>query len=192
MSSALRETTGEYFEQMWSLGDDPWEHGSRFYETRKYDLTVAALQRPRYGYAFEPGCGIGLLTARLATRCDALIASDRHPRAVRVTRERVKTRDVDVRLLQLPDAWPDETFDLIVLSEVLYYFTPEHVVEILDRASASLAPGGELVAVHYRVPVEEHTLTGDEVHELIGVSDAFERCSSYVEQAFRLEGFRRR
>ena len=146
MSSTLRETTGEYFEQMWSLGDDPWEHGTRFYETRKYDLTVAALQRPRYGLAFEPGCGIGLLTARLATRCDALIASDRHPRAGAGHVRARRARDVDVRLLQLPDGWPDETFDLIVLSEVLYYFTPERVVEILDRAAASLAPGGELVA----------------------------------------------
>ena len=81
---AREETSADYFEHMWSLGDDPWEHATRFYEGRKYDLTVAALRRPRYTQAFEPGCGIGLLTERLAQRCDSVIASDRHPRAVHV------------------------------------------------------------------------------------------------------------
>ena len=154
------ETTADYFEHMWSLGDDPWEHATRFYEGRKYDLTVAALRRPRYTQAFEPGCGIGLLTERFAQRCDSVIASDRHP-ACGARRATSATRglDVEVRLLQLPEAWPSETFDLIVLSEVLYYFTPARVAEILDRAAQRLVPGGDLVAVHYRQPVAEHALT---------------------------------
>jgi SAM-dependent methyltransferase len=186
------ETPREYFEHMWSLGDDPWEHGSRFYETRKYDLTVAALQRPRYARAFEPGCATGLLTERLATRCAVLIAADRHPRALRVTRDRTAEHGVDVRLGSIPDDWPDGRFDLVVLSEVLYYLPRTGVAAAVERAAESLVPGGELVAVHYRLPVAEHVLGGDEVHEIIRSSAAFTRSSNHVEDAFRLEGFVRR
>ena len=45
-------TPDGYFEDVWSAGDDPWEHGTRWYETRKYDLTVAALPRSRYRRSF--------------------------------------------------------------------------------------------------------------------------------------------
>ena len=44
----------------------------RWYEARKYGLTVAALPRRRYRRAFEPGCGSGLLTALLAPRVDRI------------------------------------------------------------------------------------------------------------------------
>lgn len=183
-------TPDEYFDDAWSRSDDPWDHAARPYETRKYDLTAATVRRPRVGRAFEPGCGAGLLTARLARRCDELIAMDRHERAAAATRRRCPT--VDVRVGRLPADWPAGPFDLVVLSEVLYYLDAPQVRQVLDDAAASLREGGELVAVHYRVEVEEHELTGDEVHELIGRHDGFERVAHHLEREFVLEGFERR
>ncbi|WP_244268864.1 nodulation S family protein, partial [Mycobacterium parascrofulaceum] len=55
---------------MYAGTDDPWALSSRWYEQRKYAITLALLPARRYRHAFEPGCSIGTLTARLARRCD--------------------------------------------------------------------------------------------------------------------------
>ncbi|MGW1102511.1 hypothetical protein [Streptomyces sp. NPDC002540] len=52
--------------------------------------------------------------------------------------------------LLLPGAWPDETFGLAVLPELLYYFTAAETADILDRAMQSLEPGRTLELVHWR------------------------------------------
>ena len=53
-----------YFDDMYAANRDPWSLASRWYEQRKYAVTLACLTRPRYRRAFEPGCSIGVLTER--------------------------------------------------------------------------------------------------------------------------------
>jgi Nodulation protein S (NodS) len=65
-----------YFNELYATSDDPWQLSSPWYEERKYSITLSMLPRPRYRHAFEPGCSIGTLTARLAVRCDAITATD--------------------------------------------------------------------------------------------------------------------
>ena len=164
----MSATPDRYFEERWEDSDDPWDQVERFSEQRKYDLTVASLPRPRYRRAYEPGCAIGSLTRRLAGRVDHLLASDRHERAVAAARTACAGRpSVVVELHRLPDDWPDGRFDLVVLSEILYYFDPPTATRILGAARASLEAGGHLVACHFRPEVPEHAVRGDEVHELI-------------------------
>lgn len=166
MSSSPGATTDAYFDAMWGLGDDPWEHGTRWYEERKYGLTAAALPRASYRRGFEPGCGSGFLTTRLAARVLHLVAMERSARGADATRRRCASLpNVDVRLGKVPKSWPEGAFDLIVLSEVLYYLDDADLEEVLDRSTDSLEPGGHLVAVHYRPLVEAHARTGEEVHE---------------------------
>lgn len=159
-------TPDTYFDAMWATGDDPWAHATRWYEARKYGLTVAALPRRRYRRSFEPGCGTGVLTRALGERSDEHLAMERHPRGVAATRDRCAGVPT-VRVVQgrIPDDWPDGDHDLVVLSEVLYYLTADELDAVLDRCATSLRPGGDLVAVHYRGIVAEHTWSGDEVHE---------------------------
>ncbi len=155
----------EYFAAMYAGAADPWSLATRWYERRKYALTVAGLPRPRYRSALEVGCSVGVLTAELAARSDALLAVDIDPRAVRAAADR--TRDLtQVRVEQRDVAadWPAGTFDLIVLSEVLYYFVGADAARVVERAVAALEPGGTLVAVHWRHPVADYPRTGDEVH----------------------------
>lgn len=192
-SGANRATTDGYFDAMWATGPDPWDHAGRFYEHRKYAMTAAVLRSAHYGSIFEPGCATGLLTAMLAPRADRYLATDRHPRAVAVTRRRVgDRRNVTVSEGRIPADWPDDTFDAVVLSEVLYYLEERDVWACLDLAAASTSPGGELVAVHFREPVAEHALRGDAVHAIIAEHPAWEREVEHREAPFVLEGFRRR
>ena len=55
-----------YFRDCYAASADPWGLAERWYEARKYALSLALLPAERYGAAFEPGCSIGVLTARLA------------------------------------------------------------------------------------------------------------------------------
>jgi methylase of polypeptide subunit release factors len=61
---------------MYASSADPWELGSRWYEQRKYAITLALLPRQRYRHAFEPGCSVGVLTALLTQRCLQVTATD--------------------------------------------------------------------------------------------------------------------
>ncbi len=55
-----------YFDRMYSESADPWQLQSRWYERRKYAITLALLPYARYRHAFEPGCSVGVLTEQLA------------------------------------------------------------------------------------------------------------------------------
>ena len=91
MSRSL-PTPQAYFDRMYQGAEDPWQLDSRWYEQRKYTLTVGSLPRERYRSAFEPACSVGVLTAALAERCDAVQAIDIAPSAVAIARERCANR----------------------------------------------------------------------------------------------------
>jgi LmbE family N-acetylglucosaminyl deacetylase len=138
------------FAALYAGGADPWS-GESWYERRKRAVVMASLPCERYRVAFEPGCGTGELTVALAGRCAAVSASDPVPDAVR--RARARTADlagVRVDRAALPDAVPHDPIDLAVFSEILYYLDDATVLATLDRTLATLRPGGDLVAVHWR------------------------------------------
>ncbi|MEV5752241.1 SAM-dependent methyltransferase [Actinoallomurus sp. NPDC052308] len=152
----------DHFEKVYAASSDPWGFTTRWYEERKYALTLAMLPRPRYADAFEPGCSIGVLTALLAPRCDRLLSCDVASEAVRQARLRSPGTRVEQRML--PEEWPAGEFDLIVFSELLYYLDRDDLRRVVDLGAGSLKPGGTLLAVHWRHPVSDHPLTGDEAH----------------------------
>ncbi len=139
----------------------------RFYERRKRDLVMACLPRATFRRSFEPGCATGLLTERLARRCDEVLACDCAVRAVDSTRARLARKpNVAVARLAIPDEWPDGCFDLIVLSEVGYYCDDSDA--LVSRVCASLTADGVLVACHWRHPAVEHPRTASEIHDALG------------------------
>jgi SAM-dependent methyltransferase len=50
--------------------------------------------------------------------------------------------------------WPERKFDLIVISEILYYFSPGGVARIAEHAARSLQPDGMVVLVHWTHPTD--------------------------------------
>lgn len=114
----------DYFDQMYSRSTDPWELATRWYEQRKYAITVALLPRQQYQHAFEPGCSIGVLTALLTQRCTRVTATDVAAAALENASRRLTKagRSDQVTLLRrsMDEPWPPGPFDLVVLSEVGY------------------------------------------------------------------------
>ena len=177
-----------YFADMYAGAEDPWGFRSRWYELRKREVTLAALTRPRYRRAFEPGCSIGVLTAALADRCDEVVAADVDECAVATARgELARHGHVRVERLSLPQEWPDGMFDLVVISEVAYYLAPAELDQLLDCAVGSLAPRGTLLACHWRHPVPDYPATGDDVHRRLLARPELCQAVSPVEEAFRLD-----
>ena len=177
-----------YFAAMYAGAEDPWGFRSRWYEQRKREVTLAALTRPRYRRAFEPGCSIGVLTAALADRCDEVVAADVDECAVSTARsELARHGHVRVERLSVPQEWPDGMFDLVVISEVAYYLARPELEQLLDCAVGSLAPRGTLLACHWRHPVPDYPATGDDVHQRLLARPELSQAVSHVEEDFRLD-----
>ncbi|MET7243903.1 class I SAM-dependent methyltransferase [Methylobacterium sp. EM32] len=155
-----------YFDERYAADPDPWNFETSAYERDKYDATLAALPSPRYAAGLEIGCSIGVLTAALAPRCDTLTALDVAEAAL--DQARARCRDLPaVRLMraQVPGEWPEGTFDLILLSEVVYYLDAGDVARLAARVRGSLRPGGDVVLVHWTGETH-YPLTGDEAADL--------------------------
>ena len=52
--------------------------------------------------------------------------------------------------MQVPRQWPNEGFDLIVLSEVLYFLSPADIAATADHVVATLEPAGIVLLVNWR------------------------------------------
>ena len=169
-----------YFEALYDVCDDPWGFRNRWYERRKHLLTLAMLPRLHYRHAFEPGCGIGELTAQLAGRCDHLLAADLNETAVRLAAERVTdTPHVRVERRSVPHDWPEGTFDLIVISELAYYLAAPELEQLAERITASLTPDGTLLACHWRRPFDAAPQSAASVHALLDVRCGLTRLVRY-------------
>jgi len=140
----------DYFEGLYRADADPWGFATSAYEQAKYDATLAALGSERSRNALEVGCAIGVLTARLAAVCDRLLAVDVSDTALEAATSRCAAlTNVELRRLSLPDEAPDGRFDLIVLSEVVYYWDDGDLARMGALLKEKLKAGGRVLLVHW-------------------------------------------
>jgi predicted TPR repeat methyltransferase len=186
-----RRLDAAYFDELYLRERDPWSFESSAYERRKYRHTLAAIGAPdrRVGRALEVGCSIGVFTELLAGRCDELLAVDASIHAVERARARMRFREnVRVERRELPEQLPTGPWDLIVCSEVLYYWDAELLTEAVPALVAELADGGSLLAVHWRPATRTYPLPGDEVHDLLTRElDDLEHARSATHAQYRLD-----
>ncbi len=131
-----------------------------------------------------------MLTSRLAERCDEVLATEVSPSALGRARARCTDfNNVRIELRDLREGPPAGSFDLIVFSEVGYYFPQEQLALIARALAKSLDPGGELVAVHWLGTSDDHILHGDEVHAVLAESLPLERVLSARHPGFRVDSW---
>lgn len=165
-----------FFERIYAQADDPWDFRTSDYEREKYQSTIALLPRRGFGSGFEIGCSIGVLTERLAQHCDRLLAVDINQRALAAARARnAGSPHVHFAQMTVPLEFPSERFELIVVSEVAYYWSDADLARARDLIATSLAGGGILELVHFLPVVDEYIRDGDAVHEYF-LADARFRC----------------
>jgi len=182
-------TSPDYFDAIYAQ-DDPFGYRERWYEARKRALLLASLPAQRYGRVWEIGCSNGELTAALAARCDALVATDLSARAVALAVARTRLHShVEVGQARHPDDWPDGLFDLIVFSEVGYYLDAATLAHMAHRLRASLRGDGVLVACHWLAPFAQAPQTGRDVHRLLRRKLGLQRVFGYGDADIRLDGW---
>jgi trans-aconitate methyltransferase len=182
---SISPTSAEFFETMYAEREDPWEFASSQYERDRYATIVRALNNRRYQCAFEPGCSIGILTAQLARFCDRVEALDISPTAVARARTRCeRLPNVQILCGSLSEMIPDEEIDLVVFSEIGYYFTEAQLSSVATELVRRMVPKGTFLAVHWLGSSQDHVLDGDGVHDILktlpnlGLVQS-ERCSGF-------------
>ncbi|MGO4512947.1 class I SAM-dependent methyltransferase [Bradyrhizobium sp. 2TAF36] len=156
--SAAKTLPPSYFEAKYQADIDPWRFRTSAYEQEKYEATIAALSKPRYHNGLEVGCAIGILTAQLARHCDQLIALDASTTAIaEAARQNLPNVRFDAAFL--PEEFPAGAFDLIVLSEVLYYFAEGDLQHVAEKCLNALQGGGEMILCHW-LGATDYPLTG--------------------------------
>jgi len=182
-----------YFEQLYAQREDPWGVSTHWYEARKRALLLASLPSARLGRVFEPGCASGVLTQALAQRADHVCATDLSQQALDAARARCASaglNNVTLTRAVLPDEWPvtgHDAFDIIVLSELGYYFDAPSWNRLATRAVASLAPGGAIVACHWLHDFAERRLDTHAVHGAIARQAGLFPLADHAEHDFLLQ-----
>lgn len=190
ITAATRKDAASYFDALYSGNSDPWQYQTRWYEKRKRDMCLAVLPQATYKNAIELGCGNGVFSELLAQRCHALLSIDGNNKAVQLASQRLADTP-NVRVIQgvipkvldtladviqragvvadaaLLDAFAtdQQPFDLIVISEILYYLSPDDIDKVIAWIEQNLASGGTLLCCHWRYPIEGFEMTGESVHQ---------------------------
>ena len=163
-----KASEAEFFEAKYKERADPWDFASSHYELQRYDAIVAALNHRYYKRAFEPGCSVGVLTERLASVCDRVVAIDFSVTAVAQAAARCsRYPGVEVHCAPFTDYLPADGFDLIVLSEIGYYFQPKEWRAVTSAIVEAMDTGSTLLAAHWLGHSKDHQMNGDEVHAIL-------------------------
>ncbi len=168
-----------YFATLYAANPDPWNFSASAYEHRRYQATMAALEDIVVGNAFEIGCSIGILTGILAPRCTSLFAVDIVESALAAAKLHCAGMPhVTFANRHVPEQWPvGQKFDLILISEVLYFLTPTDIARVAAQVVTSLSPNGTVLLVNYTEPVDEPS-NGDQAADIfIAASHAALRVS---------------
>lgn len=134
---------------LYAVSDDPWRYRDSLYEREKHADTLASLPRQHYARALEVGCSIGVLTELLGGRANQVVGLDVVPRAVELARARSSRKNARYEVADLPSQWWPGSFDLIVLSEILYYWSRCEIDQAFDAVCETLEPGGDCVLVNW-------------------------------------------
>lgn len=179
----------DYFEQKYKADIDPWQFRTSEYEGAKYQATLGSLTKDRYRSGLEVGCSIGVLTKLLSPRCDSLLALDASATAIEAARS-INNENVTFRVANLPAEFPEGIFDLIVLSEVLYYFDKSDLERVARSCSAATSRDGEIVLCHW-LGETDYPLEGIEASELFArfIKPALPVRSILHDATYRLERF---
>jgi SAM-dependent methyltransferase len=179
---------------MFQATEDPWDLETSAYEQAKYAHSISALENRSYDSGFEVGCAKGILTGLLAPSCRHLLAVDVSGTALRAARARCAASDhVSFANMAFPGLAPALSFDLVVLSEVAYYWSDRDLAAAADWLAAHIVFGGDLLLVHWTGETDYPQSGNEAVLKLKALlGNRIEEVRSEREAHYRLDLWRRR
>lgn len=184
----MKSREPEHFERLYATNPDPWNFSTSRYERDKYEETIAMLQDRHFTRAVEIGCSIGILTKHLAPLCDKLLGIDVVPAALEnAARHCAALPHVSFVRMQVPEEWPDEKFDLIVLSEVLYFLTSKDISRLAAQCARGILPGGTILLVNFLGEINEPSGGGDAAAEAFIGTGYFNVAQQLRREQYRID-----
>lgn len=150
--------TRDHLQALYAETSDPWDFENSDYEQAKFAATRGALFRRRYASAFELGCGNGQLARHLVKICGRYTGMDAVAVAVAAARQAVP----DAQFLHdfYPCPLPKDDFDLLILSEILYFLDHDSLRKLASDIAA-FWPLAEVLCVSW-LGETDHDLQGEE------------------------------
>jgi predicted TPR repeat methyltransferase len=180
----------EFFNDIYARNIDPWGFETSEYERLKYADTLAQLPPGRFRSGLEIGCSTGVLSGILADRCDRLLGVDFAEAALAEARRRHAGRsDLVFSRMHLPGEKPAGHFDLIVLSEILY-FMDRADVQATARVVGQLGElGATVILAHWLGNSADHPLHADEAVEafIVAASNFASPVKNVRREGYRLD-----
>lgn len=175
-------------EAVYAEDPDPWASASPHYryQRRKYEVLTSLLPCPHFDRVLDLGCGPGLLSRHLSDRAGSLLGIDISPTAVanarKLNADRPNAAFAVHDLLDVPNSL-DDSFDLVVLADVLYYLSPldRGILDaVAQRVARLLRAGGVcLLANHYVVSLDPESRRSRRIHDAFGSSGVLEAQTEY-------------
>jgi SAM-dependent methyltransferase len=186
------KNNADFFETLYTKKSDPWSFASNDYELDRYNHLLHALPEQYYNRVFEPGCSIGVLTKKIAFIANSVDAFDISPTAISLAKKRCSNlKNINFQCQALENVLPHMQTDLIILSEIGYYFNADTwqttVIKLLNNCENTT-----LLMGHWLGKSSDHILKGDEVHEIIeSIAGLYKEYSKRTKQ-FRIDCWRKR
>jgi 2-polyprenyl-3-methyl-5-hydroxy-6-metoxy-1,4-benzoquinol methylase len=138
---------------------DPFGCRNSPLEQSKYREMLSILPATPVDSLLEVGCGEGIFTRMLLPHAGRLLSIDSSARALqRARRHLANFTQVQFQQLNIEEEDPKGQFDLIVVSEILYYLGPkEQISKVAQRMLDWLKPDGQLLLCHMRSQTDEAT-----------------------------------
>ncbi len=161
---------------------DPWASADPAYryQRRKYETLLSFLPDRRFRSALDLGCGVGLMSRMLTAHAETVLGLDVAQGAVDVAlAASTGLPGLTFGQADIFDLSPslDGQFDLLVLTDTLYYLHPLDdgtLKGLAIRSQRLLAPGGIcLLANHYFSGADADSRVSRRIHEAFAWSPSF-------------------
>ncbi|WP_099867229.1 class I SAM-dependent methyltransferase [Pararhizobium haloflavum] len=153
------------FEDLFRSNPDPWEYESSPFEAHKRKILLNHIGLRCRGRVLELACANGVTTQALLRCALRLTALDSSTTAIAQARARLTDAD-RLRLIhgELPYGMPKQQFDLIVVSEIVYYLHRSAYTFLARELLKRLALGGRVVVLHHHVNFTDATVRPEQAH----------------------------
>lgn len=138
-----------HLDALYADTSDPWDFEHSGYEQAKFLATRNALSKPQYDSVFEFGCGNGQLARHLIACADRYTGIDAVDKALEAAREAVPAGHFVQGYYPCP--LPSNDFDLIILSEILYFLDTTSISRLADDITTRW-PTAEVICVTWLGP----------------------------------------
>jgi hypothetical protein len=129
------------------------------------------------------------LTRLLAARCEKLLAVDIVEAPLRLARARcADLTHVQFARMQAPQEWPDHEIDLVILSEILYFLSPDDIEHCARRVADWGSPNAVVLLVNWLGQGDDPS-TGDEAADrfVAALADLFRVDRTARSQRYRID-----